>query len=142
MNAEERLDMVLSMIKSMPIKAASSDEEPWVKIGLIELTKIVEVGEGTDHPENWVHEPCKVLRGEYEPLGKPYVFSHSPHHWNDYVEGRDPLRTYHWCNGEIVRELDPMPYIDAGTLVRFPEPAWGRRFKPRTPYDQVEEHYK
>lgn len=90
MSPEERLAETLELLHSLPILAAASAEEPWCKLRMVDLTKIIEVAEGATKKADWVHEPCRNV----------VQFAHSPHHWSDYQDGRDPLRTTHYCNGE------------------------------------------
>lgn len=87
METGARLAEVIKLLQHLPIQQGSSDREPWVKVNLIDLTKLIDVACGLDDPEVWVGEPC----------GKP--FGHSPHHWSEYREGETPLRVPHYCDG-------------------------------------------
>jgi hypothetical protein len=88
----------IELFSSMPINSGGSSREPEVSLDLINWTKALDVAEGRDDPANWVHEPCKNSTGRG--VGT-FRFEHSPHHWNDYEDGREPLRIAHWCNGTL-----------------------------------------
>lgn len=99
----ERLRAAINLLRHIPIKSASSDKEPWAKINMIDLTMVLKVADGLTDSSDWVNEPCKHITGIGLDEGQ-YKFTHSPHHWSEYHEGIPapvPLRTYHWCNGEM-----------------------------------------
>lgn len=80
-------DDVVYRLQHMPIAAAASAEEPWVRFDMIELTKVINVASGLENPADWVHEPCNRNHG------------HLAHHWSEYREGQTPLRIPHYCEG-------------------------------------------
>jgi hypothetical protein len=93
-----RLRKAIKLFNDMPINSGSSSLEPEVSLDLINWTKAMDVAEGRDDPDNWVHEPCKRSTGRG--VGT-FRFEHSPHHWNEYEEYREPHRVAHWCNGTL-----------------------------------------
>lgn len=96
------LATVIDLLNHMPVMSGASSPEPFVKFRLIDFTKAVEVAQGTTHPDEWIHVPCKNLTGT-DPAQPGYVFSHSSHWWNEFEQiGHVAKRTPHWCNG--VRE--------------------------------------
>lgn len=84
----DRLAETIRLLKRLPIQSGASALEPWAKVHLVDITKIIEVAEGRTHPRDWESAYC----------GK--CFGHSPHHWSEYSEGQEPLRVPHWCSGE------------------------------------------
>jgi hypothetical protein len=94
-----RLRKAIKLFNEMPINSGGSSREPEVSLDLINWTKAMDVAEGRDDPDNWVNEPCKNATGHGPGT---FRFEHSPHHWNDYEEFREPHRIAHWCNGELV----------------------------------------
>ncbi len=88
-DAKVTLDHVRRLLDTLPILAAASDKEPWLKVRNIDLAKVIDVAAGED-PDEWVHEPCD--RG----------FGHSPHHWTELTgDMAFPVRMPHYCNGEV-----------------------------------------
>lgn len=84
----KRFAQVRKLLGSMPIQSAASAREPWAKLHLIDLTMLQKVADGESDPDEWVAEWCGGTFG-----------GHSAHHWSVYVDGRDPLRTTHYCDG-------------------------------------------
>lgn len=94
---DDRLEVVTRLLKQLPILGAGSSKEPWAKLRLIDVTKIIEVADGKTHPDEWVDEGCAS------------EFEHSPHWWNEYQDGPYPAectRTPHWCAGNDARRKD------------------------------------
>jgi hypothetical protein len=107
-----RLEVVARLLDKMPVLHSGSSLEPELTVRMIDFTAIRDVAHGLTHPDEWVHEPCEVSRGEHLWNGKPYIFSHSPHHWTDYQDGREPLRLPHWCNGTVEQDQARYPRTD------------------------------
>lgn len=95
--AVETLRDVIQLLQTLPIMSAASDVEPWAKFRMIDISKILEVAERKTSPRDWVSEYCGMTMGAGGPK-----FAHSPHHYTDYEQGRDPLRIPHYCNGEVL----------------------------------------
>jgi hypothetical protein len=94
----EKVAAVSGLLDGIPILEAASAREPWMKVRIIDLEVIREVAAGKSDPSEWVSVAC----GMSFPNG--VKFEHSPHHWNEYHEGREPLRTPHYCNGILSDE--------------------------------------
>lgn len=94
LGAEARLATVIELMKRLPIQIAASAKEPWMTLNCIDFEMVQQVAEGKSDPQDWVSVPCGMAYG-----GGP--IEHSPHHWNDYEEGRDPLRIPHYCDGTL-----------------------------------------
>jgi len=92
----------IELFRKMPVNSGGSSPEPEIWIDLINYTKALEVADGKDDPDNWVNEPCKNATGSNGPGS--YRFEHTPHHWNDYEEHREPRRIPHWCNGQLTEK--------------------------------------